>query len=515
MRGRKLIIGASVAAVLAGTGAAVSVAGPASAATGFNVAPYVDLSANSASMLDTAITQGGLGVYTAAFVIGSGCTPIWGDSLGIDNSTVNPKIARAQSEGAQTIISFGGAGGAELAQSCTNVSSLTQAYQSVINKYGVKYLDFDIEGAAIADQGSVDRRFQAIRSLQGSNPGLNISLTIPVLESGPDANGANFLRSASNAGVNVAIVNAMTMDYGHAVSDMAAASISAAQGTLAAARNAGFSSFGYGNIGITPMIGNNDSAGEVVSQANAQTIVNWAKANGVGRLAFWSIGRDQPCAGGGVSPNCSGLGGSALDFTKIFTGGGGSTPPAGGPSGYTLCANENGTCSFSGTASVAYGANGAFNYKTATGSIACNNATFGDPIPGTAKACYYQSTGGTPGGPSGYTLCANENGTCSFSGTANVAYGANGAFNYKAATSSIACNNATFGDPIPGTAKACYYQSTGTNPPGDGSAWAPNTPYSIGAIVTYAGHTYRCRQAHTSLVGWEPSNVPALWDLVS
>src|SRR5258706_16345383 len=47
--------------------------------------------------------------------------------------------------------------------------------------------------------------------------------------------------------------------------------------------------------------------------------------------------------------------------------------------------------SFSGTASVAYGANGAFNYKTATGSIACNNATFGDPIFGTVKACYYQA----------------------------------------------------------------------------------------------------------------------------
>src|SRR5262249_7389505 len=117
---------------------------------------------------------------------------------------------------------------------------------------------------------------------------------------------------------------------------------------------------------------------------------------------------------------------------------------SGGPAGYTFCANENGTCSFSGSASVAYGANGLFNYKTATNSIASNNATFGDPISGTAKACYYKLN--TSGGPAGYTFCANENGTCSFSGTASVAYGANGAFNYKTATNSIACNNATFGD---------------------------------------------------------------------
>ncbi|MEI0737601.1 carbohydrate-binding protein [Paenibacillus sp. JTLBN-2024] len=29
--------------------------------------------------------------------------------------------------------------------------------------------------------------------------------------------------------------------------------------------------------------------------------------------------------------------------------------------------------------------------------------------------------------------------------------------------------------------------------------------------MTYNGQTYECRQAHTSLVGWEPTNVPALW----
>ncbi|MFA8305123.1 MULTISPECIES: carbohydrate-binding protein [Paenibacillus] len=33
--------------------------------------------------------------------------------------------------------------------------------------------------------------------------------------------------------------------------------------------------------------------------------------------------------------------------------------------------------------------------------------------------------------------------------------------------------------------------------------------------LTYAGKTYLCRQAHTSLPGWEPSNAPALWQLTS
>ena len=42
-------------------------------------------------------------------------------------------------------------------------------------------------------------------------------------------------------------------------------------------------------------------------------------------------------------------------------------------------------------------------------------------------------------------------------------------------------------------------------------AWAPNTAYSVNDTVTYNGGTYTCIQAHTSLEGWEPVNVPALW----
>ncbi|WP_224365520.1 fibronectin type III domain-containing protein [Hyalangium versicolor] len=45
----------------------------------------------------------------------------------------------------------------------------------------------------------------------------------------------------------------------------------------------------------------------------------------------------------------------------------------------------------------------------------------------------------------------------------------------------------------------------------DRGAWAPNVTYAVSDIVSYGGKGYDCRQAHTSLVGWEPPNVPALW----
>jgi len=42
-------------------------------------------------------------------------------------------------------------------------------------------------------------------------------------------------------------------------------------------------------------------------------------------------------------------------------------------------------------------------------------------------------------------------------------------------------------------------------------AWAPNTAYAVNAKVTYQSSVYQCRQAHTSIVTWEPTATPALW----
>ena len=45
-------------------------------------------------------------------------------------------------------------------------------------------------------------------------------------------------------------------------------------------------------------------------------------------------------------------------------------------------------------------------------------------------------------------------------------------------------------------------------------AWEAWVSYKTGDIVSYNGKNYTCRQGHTSLVGWEPSNVQALWSLI-
>jgi len=130
-----------------------------------------------------------------------------------------------------------------------------------------------------------------------------------------------------------------------------------------------------------------------------------------------------------------------------------SVPPA--TNVWSQCAAENGTCSFTGTMTVAFGANGKFTYQTLTNGTACTDGVFGDPNVGTVKACYLIAP---PANTATWTSCAAENGTCSFAGTHEVAYGANGQFFYQSLTNGTACSNGVFGDTNNGTVKSCYYQ---------------------------------------------------------
>jgi hypothetical protein len=289
---------------------------------GFAVAPYVDMTNNQEGMLDRA-AQAGLKAFTASFVIGSGCTPIWGDTLPVTNDpTVTGDITRAESEGAQPIVSFGGEAGIELAQSCPNLSQLVAAYQSVINTLHVNHIDFDIEGAAIADTATNNLRFQAINQLEANNPGLAVSVTIPTFPTGPDNNGQAFLEQAAQDGTHLSVVNVMAMDYygtwDNGGPNMGAYAVEAAQDTLSFLQ-AIFPGATYSMVGVTPMIGQNDDSAEVFTESNAQSLVSFAKQNHLGRLAFWSVDRDQPCGGGasGLS-QCSEISQQPLDFTNIF-----------------------------------------------------------------------------------------------------------------------------------------------------------------------------------------------------
>jgi chitinase len=323
----------------AGAVFALAPAGNAAATSVYSVAPYVDMSNSQEGLLDTAITGHGLKAYTAAFVLGSGCNQIWGDTLPIGaDSFTDPLIAKAKSEGASLIISSGGASGLPLAWTCSTQSSIDAGYQALINDYGVTQLDFDIEGAAIADTAAAARQMQAMKDLKASNPSLKFSVTLPVLTSGLTNDGVNILKAAKNAGVKIDVVNIMTMDfYAGTGTEMGQGSVSAAQATLVQMQSVD-STYGYANLGITPMIGKNDD-GSTFTLADAQTVESFAAQHGVARLAFWSINRDQPCGGSANSlSTCSQISQSSLAFTDAFmqyAGGSGGTTTGGTTTGGT------------------------------------------------------------------------------------------------------------------------------------------------------------------------------------
>ena len=75
------------------------------------------------------------------------------------------------------------------------------------------------------------------------------------------------------------------------------------------------------NVGIIPMIGQNDTSGEIFTLADAQTVMSYAQSNSnITRLSFWSVTRDNGgCAGNtSASDTCSGISQSNWAFSHIF-----------------------------------------------------------------------------------------------------------------------------------------------------------------------------------------------------
>lgn len=130
---------------------------------------------------------------------------------------------------------------------------------------------------------------------------------------------------------------------------------------------------------------------------------------------------------------------------------------------WTQCAKEGQTCSFSGSKQVRYGTATRYFTKTVTGPVSCTNAVFGDPWVGVSKACWIPAaTTASAPAPTTTTAtstpvaCAIEGGTCSFSGTRSVRYGTQTTYFTKTLAGPVSCTNAVFGDPLPGTRKACW-----------------------------------------------------------
>ena len=555
---------ASACAVLAASvGVAVLPSTPAFAA-GFPahvMAPYVDTgfsSANAAisgSTLSTIANDYGDKYFTLAFVNGSGCQ--W--SM-YNASTYQSEVNNLRSMGGDAIISFGGwtadSGDTDLGAACGSSSAAATQIENVVTYFNATRIDFDIESNALSNHNDVDITNGAladVRSWASANGrSLSISYTIPVLTSGLTSDGQYVLTNGQSHGFKPDVVNIMAMDYGTSGTEMGTAAEQALDSTAGqvASIYGISSSSAYAMMGLTPMIGQNDSSGEIFTLSDASNVESYAASKGIALLSFWSEGRDNGgCPGQTTaSSTCSGVSQSTGQFTTTFNpftggtssggGGGGATAGATGPVKSAFvgkCMDVNGANTANGTHVQVWDCNGTnaqvwtqYSDNTLRALGKCLDVTSGGTSDGTklqlwdcngtgAQVWNVSNSGyvnpqsgkciddpggstsngtqlqiwdcnstaaqvwstpggavGNTGGPAGYTFCANENGTCYFSGTANVAFGADTHFNYLSATNSISCNTSTFGDPYPYVVKACYYQITssggGTSGGGSGSS---------------------------------------------
>lgn len=96
-----------------------------------------------------------------------------------------------------------------------------------------------------------------------------------------------------------------------------------------------------------------------------------------------------------------------------------------------------------------------YYYRQSTGEVAANAGDGFNPCGDVGMSgTYYRTYLNLP-----TTSCANENGTCTFTGTATVVYGntTGGRFRHLTGqTSPLSCSNTTFGDPYSGFSKTCW-----------------------------------------------------------
>ena len=283
------------------------------AAPGPLAAPYKDVTQH----IDPAtlrVPLAGVGrALVWAFATGECGQERWGDFDSARFAAANVKAF--VDAGIDYVVSTGGEAGAFTCGSAEGLARFVARYDSP----RLVGLDFDIERQQTPAQ--VDDLARRAAELQRSRPALRLSFTLATHAS-PDGSrrslnalGERVLASLRERGVERFVLNLMVMNYGPAdarwcVLREGGAACDMGASALQAARNVHEKySLPYERIALTPMLGENDVAGNVVTPADAETLARGARELKLAAVHWWSLDRDRPCAAGSprVSPRCHGL----------------------------------------------------------------------------------------------------------------------------------------------------------------------------------------------------------------
>jgi hypothetical protein len=284
-------------------------------------APYLYMGWGNPPNPATVMNATGIKWFTMAFILSSGgCNPAWDGSRPLQGGADANAIAQIRAAGGDLVPSFGGWSGNKLGPNCSTPEALAGAYQQVISAYGLKAIDIDIENSDEFENEAVqDRILNALKIVKQNNPGIQTIVTFGTSTTGPTYYGNRLIDRSKELGANIDVFTLMPFDFGS--SNIYNDTVGASTGL----NNKLKATFGwttaeaYAHQGISGMNGLSDQQ-EMTTTATWQNITNWAKSNGLSRLAFWSVNRDRGCAGGGVVSNCSGIAQGDWDFTRITAG---------------------------------------------------------------------------------------------------------------------------------------------------------------------------------------------------
>jgi Glycosyl hydrolases family 18 len=262
------------------------------------------------------------------------CTAYWNGDTGepIAAASFGAGIATIQRAGGNVIPSFGGYSadttGTDIADSCPSASSIAQVYEKVITTYHVPRIDLDIEANSLTNTAGINRRNEAVAQTEAwaaaHHRRIQFSYTMPSTTTGMTASEQAVIQNAIADGARINVVNLMTFDYYIGTKqNMATDTKTAAtggHGQLQALYPGKTSQQVWQMIGITEMPGIDDfGAGETFTQADARTVLNWARDRGIRTLSFWALQRDNGgCPGTKGAGTCSGIKQPAWYFSHTF-----------------------------------------------------------------------------------------------------------------------------------------------------------------------------------------------------
>jgi chitinase len=295
---------------------------PPTTGTKMAAAPYIYPGWGNPPAPATVVNATGIKSFTMAFVLAAnGCNPVWDGEGGLTGGVHASTIAAIRAAGADVVPSIGGWSGNKLGPNCGSAEALAGAYQKVIDAFGLRAIDVDIENTDEFENTTVqDRVLGALKIIKQRNPSVKTILTFGTSTTGPTYYGTRLVQQARALGANIDIFTQMPFDFGGGA-DMYGSTVGASEGL----KNLLKSTFGYNDaqayshMGISGMNGLSDQQ-ELTSTDTWTRIRDYARNNGFARFSFWAVNRDRGCAGGGVVSNCSGIAQADWAFTRISAG---------------------------------------------------------------------------------------------------------------------------------------------------------------------------------------------------